>query len=625
MTLLTGFGNTMEASALMSKNLTQLGYDISSFFNIPVADAMQKLQSAVAGELEPVRRLGYDLSQARMQMDARAIAVADAFENIDFTDAKLQTAADQMGIKVLVSTLTQSEKSLLRYLELMNQVTVVQGDMARTLESPANQVRILKSNFELLSIELGNIFIPLLNSIIPSAIATTMVLRQLASEVALFFGYALPEFDYSSVKAMSSTVDEITEGFEASTVAAKELQKATAGFDELNILSEGSSSAGATATSLFAEALRNLKLPEYDFMGDLVESRASKLAKELYEPMKRTLQLALAIGTTIAAWKIAQNVLDFFHFITINPITASVALLLTVVSIAFTEGVFKDFTMQKSFAIIMPALLGALVGFAFFNAPGAIIGFSLGASIGLGYLIFENTLTDKTSANQLFWSVMAGMLGAVIGFAFGGIPGAILGLAFGSLITFNTMEFIQDLKNIMTIRSQWNAVLAGMLGAIMGGAFGWLIAGPLGAAIGASIGLYLGVKISIGNVEYEGSIPAPPVSKVPRSTPLPVYQDVNMHASGGIIEDGLFTMNQGEIAGRFLNGKSVVANNEQIVEGISAGVYEAVVAAMSQSPNNGGTQEFNLIVSGKQVTAEVEKVQRERGLTLVGSQLGGKL
>lgn len=65
-TLLTGFGDTADRAALMSKNLTQLGYDLSLFFNISVEDSMQKLQSGISGELEPLRRLGYDLSQARL-------------------------------------------------------------------------------------------------------------------------------------------------------------------------------------------------------------------------------------------------------------------------------------------------------------------------------------------------------------------------------------------------------------------------------------------------------------------------------------------------------------------------------------------------------------------------------
>ncbi len=81
--------------------------------NIPIEDAMQKLQSGIAGELEPLRRLGYDLSQARLE----------------------QTALN-LGIKESVANMTQAEKAELRYYAIMTQVTTAQGDMARTLEAP---------------------------------------------------------------------------------------------------------------------------------------------------------------------------------------------------------------------------------------------------------------------------------------------------------------------------------------------------------------------------------------------------------------------------------------------------------------------------------------------------------
>lgn len=102
---------------------------------------------------------------------------------------------------------------------------------------------------------------------------------------------------------------------------------------------------------------------------------------------------------------------------------------------------------------------------------------------------------------------------------------------------------------------------------------------------------------------------------------LTIPQITQRFAGGGFIEDGLFTMNHGEIAGKFSNGQSVVANNQQIVEGIAAGVYEAVVAAMSQ--NRGSeSQNINVYLDGKQITAAVEKRQSERGRQLLGNQLG---
>jgi hypothetical protein len=102
---------------------------------------------------------------------------------------------------------------------------------------------------------------------------------------------------------------------------------------------------------------------------------------------------------------------------------------------------------------------------------------------------------------------------------------------------------------------------------------------------------------------------------------LTIPQITQRFAGGGFIEDGLFTMNHGEIAGKFSNGQSVVANNQQIVEGIAAGVYEAVVAAMNATSGR-NEQNVNVYLDGRQITAAVEKRQSERGRQLLGNQLG---
>ncbi len=172
-TLLTGFGDTSDRAALMSKNLTQLGYDLSSFFNISVEDSMQKLQSGISGELEPLRRLGYDLSQARLE----AVALS-------------------LGIDKSVSSMTQAEKAELRYYAIMTQVTTAQGDLARTLEAPANQLRILKAQFEMADRAIGNIFIPALNAILPYGIAVVQIIREIANAIASLFGFQMTEVDY---------------------------------------------------------------------------------------------------------------------------------------------------------------------------------------------------------------------------------------------------------------------------------------------------------------------------------------------------------------------------------------------------------------------------------------------
>ena len=255
-TLATGFGVSAEKASIMSKNLTQLSYDISSLYNIKVADAMTKLQSAFSGELEPVRRLGYDLSQTKLQM-----------------------IATTLGIEKQVSEMTQAEKSMIRYYALMTQVTEAQGDMGRTLETPANQLRIFNAQIEQMSRALGNVFIPLLNKVLPYMIALTKVIRDIANNIAIFFGFELPEIDYSTVNNLGSATGDLTDEMDEANLSAKKLKNTIGGFDELNILGDNKNSA-------LNGIEFDIDLPEYDFLGSAVESKFNTI----YQDMKKNIE-----------------------------------------------------------------------------------------------------------------------------------------------------------------------------------------------------------------------------------------------------------------------------------------------------------------------------------------------
>ena len=263
MTLATGFGVASDRAATMSQQLTQLGYDISSFFNVKVEDAMQKLQSGIAGELEPLRRLGYDLSKA-----------------------KLEAVALSLGIDKTFDSMTQAEKAQLRYYAIMTQVTTAQGDMARTLNSPANQLRIFKAQLEQAARAFGNIFIPALNAVLPYAIAFLRVIREIANGIANLFGFTLPEMDYSGLDGVTSGGESASDALDEATGSAKKLKRTLLGIDELNVMTDNSSSgAGASASG---GGSFDFELPEYDFMGKISKQtdKAYKTIKKILKPVE---------------------------------------------------------------------------------------------------------------------------------------------------------------------------------------------------------------------------------------------------------------------------------------------------------------------------------------------------
>lgn len=309
MTLATGLGTTSDKAALMSKNLTQLGYDISSFFNISTEDAMQKLQSAMSGELEPVRRLGYALSQNSLQelYGKEVVAsVSKDYKELEnaLSDTGLAQLAVEMGFNRNISTMTEAEKVQLRYIALMKQNTVVQGDMARSLEAPANQLRILQAQFTMAARAIGNIFIPILNKLIPIGIAVLQIIRDIANAIAELFGFQLTEIDYSGLDNATSSAGGLTDELGNASSAAKELKKYLAGFDELNVMpsntSGGGSGAGASGGGGFG-----FELPEYNFLGEELNKNVS----ELKEKLAPILKIVLAIGAGFAAWKIGKGVI----------------------------------------------------------------------------------------------------------------------------------------------------------------------------------------------------------------------------------------------------------------------------------------------------------------------------
>ena len=297
MTLATGFGVAGDRAATMSQQLTQLGYDISSFYNISSEEAMTKLQSGLSGELEPLRRLGYDLSQA-----------------------KLEATALSLGIDKAVSSMTQAEKAELRYYAIMTQVTTVQGDMARTLENPANQLRIFRAQVDMAARSLGNIFIPALNAILPYAIAAIKVVRLLADAIAGLFGFEFPEVDSSGVSSLAGGASDVSDSIEDATDNAKKLKKTLLGIDELNVMSDTSSSSDAALGTGF-----DFELPTYDFIGEAANSRVNQIVEEMKEWLGLTgeitswadlmdtkfgkiLMTATAIGGAVATWKVGSTI-----------------------------------------------------------------------------------------------------------------------------------------------------------------------------------------------------------------------------------------------------------------------------------------------------------------------------
>ena len=388
MTITDGFGVASDRAYTMSKNLTQLTYDLASFYNISTSDAFQKLESGISGELEPLRRLGYDLSVARLQQEAY-----------------------NLGIEKSVTKMTQAEKAELRYYAIMTQVTNAQGDMARTLEAPANQLRVLQAQVEQANRALGNLFLPILKAILPYAIALAKAIRMVAEIIAGFFGVSIPEFDTGAdaIGGIASGADEAADGLGDASKKAKALKNALLGIDELNVISppEDSAGGGAGLGGIGGGGL-GFELPTYDFIGDAVNEQVDKIMAKIKpfldwvrENIDEILAGVVAIGAAFLAWKIAKGVQDFLRWL------STMKGFNIVGSIGFKIaglGLFLDAwnTMKEAIQDIMAN------GANFTNVTKLLSGFA--EALGAAFLLFGNI---KMAGAMLVISGLTGIVSAI--------------------------------------------------------------------------------------------------------------------------------------------------------------------------------------------------------------------
>lgn len=243
--IVTGFGVSAEEGYKMSKLLTQLSYDLASFVNIDFEEAMFKFQSGIAGELEPLRRVGYALDEVT-----------------------LQQVAYNHGIQKSIRNMSQAEKAYLRLWAMYEQSANVMGDLAGTLDSPANASRVLEQQIILLKRAIGNGLLPIVTKLIPVIQGATMALTEFFNMIAKKMGY---EVEGNRENAYADYMNNITE-------SAKEAEDAVNGtllsFDKFSALQQTN-----TTKDEFT-----LPIPEYDALATLTNSlyETNETAQKVY-------------------------------------------------------------------------------------------------------------------------------------------------------------------------------------------------------------------------------------------------------------------------------------------------------------------------------------------------------
>ena len=261
--LANAMGLSGEAGTKLSMLLTQMSVDLSSLYNIDTANVPPILQSALAGQTKPARRLGSDITQTT-----------------------LQTTLDSLGIDRSVVNLSYAEKRLLIVISLTKQLTQATNDWGRTLESPANQMRILNEQFSRLTREVGNVFLPILSKILPYLNAIVMVITEIIAMIARLFGYKKEDFDYFN--GLTEYIDDVAGGLGEANEGVEKLKRGLRGFDKLNNITTPSASAsgvGAGVGGIDTDLMDAFNQAYDDYFKKItnVEMKATKIRDRIME------------------------------------------------------------------------------------------------------------------------------------------------------------------------------------------------------------------------------------------------------------------------------------------------------------------------------------------------------
>lgn len=276
-TMLTGFGVANEDAAKMALGYTELTYDIWAGYNDiykTYAEAADAVKSAIAGEVEPIRRAGFTIIESTLE----------------------QTAANH-GLSISLENATEAQKSYLRYLTLVDQAYAqsLVGTYANEMTTAEGLMRTLSQQVKSLSQAFGSLFLPVLVKVVPWLQAFVELLKDAIISVGAFFGVTIQFADFSnSVSAGASATDQFADSANSATKAAKELKKATIGIDELNIISPPTASGTAgTGAAGFSGLDINSLWDEKIF--DNVQSQVDELKGKI----KELLPVAAGIGVII--------------------------------------------------------------------------------------------------------------------------------------------------------------------------------------------------------------------------------------------------------------------------------------------------------------------------------------
>ena len=447
-----------EQGTKLATLMTQMSVDISSLYNIDIERASSVLQSSLAGQTKPIR----------------------GATGADITQNTLQTTLDGLGIDRYIGDLSYAEKRLVIIISLTQQLKEATNDFGKTIESPANQMRILDEQWQRLSRSVGNLFLPVLAKVLPYLNAVLMVLTEIINTVASLLGFDLGEYDYG-VSGVTDSVLELEDSLNGATSGASKLKKEMSGlrsFDKLNVIktptsakaSGGAGGAGGISPDIMKAF--NTAFDEYNSKLENVRMKAND------------------IRDSIMGW------LGFTK--KINPLTGDISWEYQGISKTL-KNMWESFKKIKPEAKIILGYFTALFATKMFNMGKKIVSL-FGNSGLLKWIVKLNSPFGKLLKDMKEYVKYAPSLGSGIKTAIDdwqaqlttmekvqGVMAGIVSAGTGMLVVKTSMDSINEsglnlLNTLGLVGGGLSTVIGGVqIGATLGGGTGAIIGGVTGA------------------------------------------------------------------------------------------------------------------------------------------------
>ena len=496
-----------EIAGLMSENMTKLAYDLASLYNTTETRAAESLRAGVyAGQTKPLRNYG-----------------------IDVTQTSFKPIMEELGLEKSVNELTQAEKEILRYITTLRQAQNAMGDFANTIESPANQLKILKQQLYEMQAAIGNLFVGAFARILPYVNGIIMVIKEVAKAIASLFGIQMKDYN-TGIATYTDELDDYSDGLggiadsaDSAGSAIKALKRQVLGFDQINNLttptpSSSGSSGGVSAGGGLAGAIDQRLLDAlkgYENGMDKVRMKATEIRDKIMDILGFTKHINAETGETYFTyngWKeTVKGVWNWFKelnpsakfFVGLGVATTFIKLYSAMKKIGQLTGVTTILKTLFNTSKKMLTPIGTLTTSIFSFSKAAVQGGNglknLGVGIQLGIQSWreQQGIIDKTTGK------LNGFTGVV-----SGVKNVLLGLGTSALGIKTLADSIDDLTRRGTTLENTVGAVGGSLMTVFGGIQAGAVFGPWGAVIGGLTGaiVALGTVIVNTNTELGASI-----------------------------------------------------------------------------------------------------------------------